>query len=55
VDGQEAFVQPLLGWACIRLDRLREGYRVIELFDVQGRKTSGVLLVKIFMDLNKNR
>ncbi|KAL6352258.1 hypothetical protein LRP88_14463 [Fusarium phalaenopsidis] len=36
VDDQKSFVQPLLGWACIRLDRLREGYRVIELFDVQG-------------------
>ncbi|RSM00797.1 hypothetical protein CEP52_008883 [Fusarium oligoseptatum] len=51
VDGSGSFGGSLLGWACIRLDRLREGYRLIELFDAEGRKTSGVLLVKILLDL----
>ncbi|CAG7962053.1 unnamed protein product [Penicillium salamii] len=38
---------PLAAWACIRLDRLREGYRLVHLHDCSGEKTGGVLLVKI--------
>lgn len=34
-------------WACIRLDRLQEGYRLIKLKDDDGYTTDGVLLVKI--------
>ncbi len=37
----------LAGWACIRLDRLRQGYRFVNLNDVQGRPTEGKLLVKV--------
>ena len=37
----------LAGWACIRLDRLRQGYRFIHLLDAQGKQTEGKLLVKI--------
>ncbi|KAK2781194.1 hypothetical protein FQN53_000738 [Emmonsiellopsis sp. PD_33] len=37
----------LAGWACIRLDRLRQGFRFIRLFDTKGRESPGVLLVKI--------
>lgn len=34
-------------WACIRLDRLQAGYRLIKLKDDDGYTTDGVLLVKI--------
>ncbi|OOG00132.1 hypothetical protein ASPCADRAFT_204022 [Aspergillus carbonarius ITEM 5010] len=37
----------LAAWACIRLDRLREGYRVIHLYDATGKPTEGALLVHI--------
>ncbi|PHH65213.1 hypothetical protein CDD81_3072 [Ophiocordyceps australis] len=39
--------QQLLSWACIRLDRLRQGYRFIHLMDCQGKVQGGKLLVKI--------
>ncbi|KAI1809355.1 PLC-like phosphodiesterase [Poronia punctata] len=35
-------------WACIRLDRLATGYRLISLIDQNGNDTKGVLLVKVF-------
>lgn len=38
---------PLAAWACIRLNRLRTGYRLVHLHDCAGEKTGGVLLVKI--------
>lgn len=37
----------LAAWACVRLDRLREGYRFVHLLNVDGLESSGVLLVKI--------
>ncbi|KKF92549.1 1-phosphatidylinositol 4 5-bisphosphate phosphodiesterase 1 [Ceratocystis platani] len=37
----------LAAWACIRLDRLREGWRFVHLLDTDGMLTKGVLLVKI--------
>jgi phosphatidylinositol phospholipase C, delta len=37
----------LAGWACVRLDRLGEGYRYIQLLDVDGGMTEGVILVKV--------
>ncbi|KAI1395288.1 PLC-like phosphodiesterase [Hypoxylon fuscum] len=37
----------LAAWACIRLDRLRSGYRFVHLLDREGRESTGVLLVKI--------
>ncbi|TLD14543.1 hypothetical protein PspLS_11156 [Pyricularia sp. CBS 133598] len=33
-------------WACIRLDRLRAGYRFVRLFDKDGMPSKGILLVK---------
>ncbi|KAI1392384.1 PLC-like phosphodiesterase [Hypoxylon trugodes] len=36
-----------LGWACIRLDRLATGYRLIHLLDANGNETQGRLLVRI--------
>lgn len=39
---------PLLAWACIRLDRLRPGYRFVRLMDVKGNPVpGGKLLVKV--------
>ncbi|KAJ5154290.1 uncharacterized protein N7500_009729 [Penicillium coprophilum] len=37
----------LAAWACIRLDRLREGHRLLHLHDCTGEKTGGILLVNI--------
>jgi hypothetical protein len=37
----------LAAWACIRLDRLKSGYRVISLLDKQGGASRGVMLVHI--------
>ena len=37
----------LAAWACIRLDRLQQGYRLIKLLDAKGIATDGLLLVRI--------
>ncbi|KAE8351334.1 PLC-like phosphodiesterase [Aspergillus coremiiformis] len=37
----------MAAWACIKLDRLQQGYRLIHLYDCSGAKTDGVLLVRI--------
>ncbi|OTB01867.1 hypothetical protein M426DRAFT_323099 [Hypoxylon sp. CI-4A] len=37
----------LAAWACVRLDRLRSGYRFVHLMDNEGRESGGVLLVKV--------
>lgn len=37
----------LAAWACVRLDRLRLGYRFVRMMDVKGQETEGVLLVKV--------
>ncbi|KAL5332986.1 PLC-like phosphodiesterase [Aspergillus crustosus] len=37
----------LAAWACIRLPRLQEGYRVIRLFKADGSPSGGFLLVRI--------
>ncbi|KAI9831912.1 MAG: hypothetical protein M1819_004634 [Sarea resinae] len=37
----------LVGWACIRLDRLHEGYRFVRLLDVRGLESGAVLLVRV--------
>lgn len=37
----------LAAWACVRLDRLGEGYRFVHLLDSNGRFTDGVVLVKV--------
>jgi hypothetical protein len=38
----------LLAWACIRLDRLRSGYRFVGLIDPKGNPIpGGKLLVKV--------
>ncbi|KIW31913.1 uncharacterized protein PV07_03500 [Cladophialophora immunda] len=37
----------LIAFACMRLDRLRQGYRFIRLFDDRGVRSEGRILVKI--------
>ncbi|KAI1458170.1 PLC-like phosphodiesterase [Annulohypoxylon moriforme] len=37
----------LAAWACIRLDRLKSGYRFVHLLDKEGKQSDGVILVKI--------
>lgn len=37
----------LAAWACVRLDRLGQGYRFIHLLDSKGALTEGVVLVKV--------
>lgn len=37
----------LAAWACVRVDRLRTGYRFVHLLDANGQETDGVLLVKV--------
>jgi hypothetical protein len=34
-------------WACFRLDRLKQGYRLIDLYDTKGNLTEGKLFVRI--------
>lgn len=41
----------LAAWACVRLDRLREGYRFVHLVDAQGVETEGAVLVKVVKTL----
>ena len=37
----------LAAWACIRLDRLKSGVRLIHLLDAKGAESNGALLVMI--------
>lgn len=37
----------LAAWACVRLDRLRLGYRFVRLLDAKGKETDGVILIKV--------
>lgn len=41
----------LAAWTCIRLDRLRRGYRFIKLMDKNGMASKGAILVKIELKL----
>ena len=47
VQNDEFGRDSLAAWACIRLDRLREGWRFVHLLDAEGNKSPGVLLVGI--------
>ncbi|PWY92697.1 phosphoinositide-specific phospholipase C [Aspergillus heteromorphus CBS 117.55] len=47
IKDNEFLRDALAAWACIRLDRLREGYRLIRLYDHSGLETEGTLLVRI--------
>lgn len=47
VEDEGLVTDKLAAWACIRLDRLQQGYRFIDLKDALGRPSAGKLLVKI--------
>lgn len=38
---------PLAAWACLRLDRVKEGFRMIRFFDAKSQQSDGVLFVRI--------
>lgn len=37
----------LAAWACVRVDRLRQGYRFVHLMDCEGMETEAVVLVRV--------
>jgi len=47
IENQGYATSDLAAWACIRLDRLQQGYRFVPLFDAKGASTNGLLLVRI--------
>jgi phosphatidylinositol phospholipase C, delta len=47
VEDEGYAANKLAAWACIRLDRVQTGYRLIKLLDAKGIATDGLLLVKI--------
>lgn len=47
VQDDEIGKDDLAAWACIRLDRLRRGYRLVHLYDTAGNLSDGFLLVNI--------
>ncbi|KAL4948228.1 PLC-like phosphodiesterase [Aspergillus filifer] len=47
VKDDEIGLDSLASWACIRLTRLQEGYRVIRLYKCDGSDSGGFLLVRI--------
>lgn len=47
VRDDEMIRDDLAAWACVRLDRLGEGYRFIHLIDLEGHLTQGAIFVKV--------
>ncbi|KAL4789723.1 PLC-like phosphodiesterase [Aspergillus venezuelensis] len=47
VKDDEIGLDSLASWACIRLTRLQEGYRIIRLYKCDGSDSGGFLLVRI--------
>ena len=47
IQDDEIGKDDLAAWACIRLDRLRSGYRIVRLLDANSTASQGILLVKI--------
>ncbi|KAK3302093.1 uncharacterized protein B0T15DRAFT_404426 [Chaetomium strumarium] len=45
----------LAAWACVRVDRLREGYRFVHLVDADGVESDGAVLVKVAMKLTMSK
>lgn len=46
-DAEKYAKDRVAAWACIKLDRLQQGYRLVKLMDAKGVATPGMLLVKI--------
>lgn len=47
VHDEEFGRDDLAAWACIRLDRLQEGYRFLSLFNNHGDRSNGHILIKV--------
>lgn len=37
----------MAAWACVRIDRVQEGWRAVRLFDSRGKHSKGIILVKV--------
>jgi hypothetical protein len=48
VHDEEFGKDDLAAWACVRLDRLQEGPRIVRLFDSEGQHSKGVILVNVY-------
>lgn len=46
-DNSIYFRGAFAAWACVRLDRLRQGYRFVDLYDTKGKLSMGKLFVRI--------
>lgn len=47
IRDDELGIDDLAAWACVRLDRLGQGYRFIHLMDSKGQLSEGTILVKV--------
>ena len=47
IQDDELGKDDLAAWACLRVDRLRGGLRLLHLSDAAGKATDGFLLVNI--------
>ena len=47
VQDDEIGKDDLAAWACMRLDRVRRGYRLVHLYNAAGNLSDGFLLVNI--------
>lgn len=47
IEDAKYAIDTLAAWACIRLDRLQQGYRFLKLRDTKGAATEGMFLVKV--------
>ncbi|PLN83297.1 PLC-like phosphodiesterase [Aspergillus taichungensis] len=53
VKDHELCRDSLAAWACIKLTRLREGYRLIHLYDCAGVDCGGAILVRVTKKVNQ--
>ncbi|KAG8631605.1 hypothetical protein KVT40_000745 [Elsinoe batatas] len=54
MDDESFSKDDMVGWACYRFKRLREGVRVIKVMDEEGKETDGRLLVRITKKFTPN-
>lgn len=47
IDDVEFRRDDMAAWGCVRLDRLREGVRVLQVFDASGRESEGRILCRV--------
>lgn len=47
IEDAKYTIDSLAAWACIRLDRLKQGYRFLRLVDAKAAPTEGMLLLKV--------